>query len=258
MYCRIDKIQSPDLIKDYVETRLRLAGGSKEIFTDEAIDILWEYSDHGVPRLINKFCKLCLKAGETNGFENIDGLTAKQMAERFQKLTRQAPQKRIPRKRLRDNSVEKDAEMETPDHEPLEPLNLKGDSFGLAEELPDCQPLEGIAATEENEVAPEAISEPVWEEAREPVHYEDAIVGKFKIKIGIPLHLLKLATSSTRENRASLAGRLAGQVLDRYPQLTSEAAIDAISLWSEMRSIILSAFEREIAHTEAKAIATAG
>ncbi|MGD0234743.1 MAG: AAA family ATPase, partial [Syntrophorhabdales bacterium] len=49
-YCRIDKIQSPDLIKDYVETRLRLAGGSKEIFTDEAIDILWEYSDHGVPR----------------------------------------------------------------------------------------------------------------------------------------------------------------------------------------------------------------
>jgi general secretion pathway protein A len=265
MYCSIDKIQSPDLIRDYVETRLRLAGGSKKIFTDDAIDILWEYSEHGVPRLINKFCKLCLKAGETNGFENIGGLTAKQMAERFQKLTRQAPQKRIPRKRLRDNSVEKNAEMETPDHDPLEPLNLEGDSFGLAEALPDYQPLEGIAATEENEVAPEAISEPVWEEAREPVHeearsalYEEAIVGKFKIKIDIPLQLLKLATSSTRENRARLAGRLAGEVLDRYPQLTSEPAVDAIPLWSEIRSLILNAFEREIAYMEAEAIATAG
>jgi hypothetical protein len=155
--------------------------------------------------------------------------------------------------------------METPDHDPLEPLNLEGDSFGLAEAPPDYQPLEGIAATEENEVAPEAISEPVWEEAREPVHeearsalYEEAMVGKFKIKIDIPLQLLKLATSSTRENRARLAGRLAGEVLDRYPQLTSEPAVDPVPLWSELRSLIFSAFEREIAHMEAEAIATAG
>jgi hypothetical protein len=53
-------------------------------------------------------------------------------------------------------------------------------------------------------------------------------------------------------------GRLAGEVLDRYPQLTSEPAVDAIPLWSEIRSLILNAFEREIAHMEAEAIATAG
>ena len=81
--------------------------------------------------------------------------------------------------------------------------------------------------------------------------YEDAIVGKFKIKIGISFQLLKLATSSTRENRAKLAGSLAGQILDKYPQLTSEAAVDPVALWNEIK-VFLNAFEREIAQMEAE------
>ncbi len=265
IYCRIGKIQSPDLIRDYVETRLRLAGNSKKIFTDEAIDILWEYSEHGVPRLINKFCKLCLKAGETNGFEIIDSATAKQMAERFQKLTLRAPQKRVPRRRLRANRDKKSAQRETSEHRPSEPLTIEGDPLGLAEAPAAHQPREGIAAPEENEGTPEAISEAVWGEATEPVHeearsvlYEEALVGKFRIKIGIPLQLLNRAASSTRADRAKLAGRLAGQTLDSYPQLTSEADVDPISLWSEMRSLIVRAFERETAHMEAETLATVG
>ena len=126
-YCKIEKIQSSDLVGDYVETRLRLAGGSKKVFTDDAVKVLWECSDHGVPRLINKICKLCLKAGETNGFEIIDALTAKQVAERFQKLTGPALQKRKPRKRLRDNGTENSAEAEKTAHEPLEPLTFENE-----------------------------------------------------------------------------------------------------------------------------------
>jgi type II secretory pathway predicted ATPase ExeA len=263
-FCRIDKIQSLDLIKDYVETRLKLAGGSKTIFTHEAVDILWEYSNHGVPRLINKICKLCLKAGEANGFEIIDGVTAKQIAERFQKLTGPSLQKRRPHKRLRNNGVEQNADMETPEHEPSAPLSLANESFGLAEVLSDYEPLAGEAATK-GEVAPEALSESpqervtesVPEEARSEL-YEEAVVRKFKIKIGIPLQLLKMATSSTRENRAKLAGSLAAQTLDKYPQLTSEASVDTVALWSEIRSLILSALEREITHLETEPLATAG
>ncbi len=263
-YCRIDKIQSPDLIKDYVETRLRLAGGSKEIFTDEAIDILWEYSDHGVPRLINKICKLCLKAGETNGFELIDGLTAKQIAERFQKLTGPALQKRRPRKRLLGSAIQKSAEVEKNEEELPEPLTLQDTPFSPAEAPSDQEPVEGETALTEAEETPEATPEAVPEETRESVpqtrseFYEEAIVGKFKIKIGIPLQLLKVATSSTRENRAKLAGSLAAQTLDKYPQLTSETSVDPVALWSEIRSLILNAFERETVQPEAEEIATAG
>ncbi|HUJ89934.1 MAG TPA: AAA family ATPase, partial [Syntrophorhabdales bacterium] len=251
-YCRIDKIQSPDLIKDYVETRLRLASGSKKIFTDEAIDILWEYSEHGVPRLINKICKLCLKAGETNGFELVDGVTAKQIAERFQKLTGPALQKRRPRKRLLGGALQKkDAEEEKTEEELSESFTLQDKSLNAPEVSSDDEAIDDKTAFTESSETFEGTPETVQEETRRSVPdetrtelYEEAIVGKFKIKVGIPLQLLKMATSSTRENRAKLAGSLAAQTLDKYPQLTSETAVDPVALWSEIKSLVLNAFER--------------
>jgi general secretion pathway protein A len=262
-YCRIEKIESPELAKDYVETRLRLAGTSRKIFTDEAIDILWEYSDHGVPRLINKICKLCLRAGATTGAEIIDGATSKQVAERFHRLTGSALQKRRPRIRLWDNTVEKRTETETSECEHSESLNLGGESLDVAGALPDDQHLGGKAADEGNEAVPESVSEADRDEARESVPaearsklYEEAVIGRCKITIGIPLPLLDSVTSSTRENRAKLAGNLAAQTLEKYPQLTREAA-DAVALWSEIRNLILGVFEREIARSEAEVPATA-
>ena len=53
-YNRIDKIESVQKLKDYVETRIRLAGGTQAIFTDAAINALWEHSEHGVPRLVKQ------------------------------------------------------------------------------------------------------------------------------------------------------------------------------------------------------------
>jgi general secretion pathway protein A len=250
-YCRIDKIQSTDLVKDYVETRLRLAGGSRNVFTDDAIDILWEYSDHGVPRLINKICKLCLKAGETNGFELIDGATARQVAERFQKLTGPALQKRRPRKRTGNNGVEKTANVEKPEAEqPPQHLFLEQEILSPSEELADQEPEENEAATEEAEaVTAGSAPETAYESPASEI-YEEAIVGKFKIKIGIPAQLLKMAVSSTRENRVKLAGMLAAQTLDKYPQLTSETATDPVALWSEIKTLILNALEREAGRAE--------
>jgi hypothetical protein len=245
-YCRIDKIQSPDLVKDYVETRLRLAGSSRNVFTDDAIDILWEYSDHGVPRLINKICKLCLKAGETNGFELIDGATARQVAERFQKLTGPALQKRRPRKRTGNNGVEKTANVEKPEAEqPPHRLVLEEEVLSPSEEPTDQEPMESEAATDEAEAASAEVAPETAHETPATEIYEEAIVGKFKIKIVIPAQLLKMAVSSTRDNRVKLAGMLAAQTLDKYPQLTSETATDPVALWSEIKTLILNALERE-------------
>jgi hypothetical protein len=84
------------------------------------------------------------------------------------------------------------------------------------------------------------------------------VLGKYRIKVGIPLQLLKMAASSNRENRAKLAGSLAAQTLDKYPQLTGESAVDPVALWSEIRSLILNAFEREITQTETAEAAAAG
>jgi type II secretory pathway predicted ATPase ExeA len=106
-FSRIDKLETEDLIKTYVETRLSLAGGTKTIFADDAYGFLWEYSDNGVPRLINKICKLSLKAGETNQFSRISGEVVRQIGERFRHLAGPAIQKRRPRKRVESKAVEK-------------------------------------------------------------------------------------------------------------------------------------------------------
>lgn len=105
-YSMINKIESPDLLQTYVESRLRLAGGAKQIFTDDAISALWEHSDYGVPRLINKIAKLSLKAAETNELSEINGAVVNQIGERFKKLTRPAAAKRRPRKKIEEKVVQ--------------------------------------------------------------------------------------------------------------------------------------------------------
>jgi len=93
-YNRIEKMDNGELVRNYVDTRLKLAGGSKAIFTDGAIDKLYQYSESGVPRLVNKIAKLCLKAGETNNFTEIDGDTVEQIGQRFVRMSGPAVQKR--------------------------------------------------------------------------------------------------------------------------------------------------------------------
>jgi len=86
-YSRIGKLPSIESVKMYIESRLKRAGANIRIFDDECIPMIWEYSEHGVPRLINKICKLCLKAGETNQFDFISADIVAQVAGRLQKLT---------------------------------------------------------------------------------------------------------------------------------------------------------------------------
>jgi type II secretory pathway predicted ATPase ExeA len=98
-YGRIDKLPSAEAVTSYIETRLQLAGTKIKIFSEDCIPVIWEYSEQGVPRLINKLCKLCLKAGETNKLDYIRGDIVLQIAQRFQKLSKTAVQKRKPRVR---------------------------------------------------------------------------------------------------------------------------------------------------------------
>ena len=95
-YCKITRFESVGVVRKYVESRLKLSGATKQIFTDDAFDKIWENSDGGVPRLINKLCKLCLKAGETNSFSSIAGEVVDQIGSRFNKMTRPNVQRRLP------------------------------------------------------------------------------------------------------------------------------------------------------------------
>jgi hypothetical protein len=197
-YNRIEKIESPAVLRDYVETRLRLAGGSGMFFTESAFSALWEHSEHGVPRLVNKICKLCMKAGETNDFPVIDEEVVSQIGERFQRLTGHAAREKVSRPPA----------LESPPAVAEEPPRKTGEPSG--------------------EVSLETD------------------IGSLRIKIGIPPEILRQASTATHEARVKIAGALAAQNLQKYPQQAFSSAQDPVVLWSDVRRSILNAFE---AHT---------
>jgi type II secretory pathway predicted ATPase ExeA len=97
IYGRIDKLPSPEAVKKYVETRLHLAGTQKMIFPTESIRAIWDNSGEGVPRLVNRICKLCLIEAAGGGLTQVSAELVSQAAQRFKKLGEAAIQRRKPR-----------------------------------------------------------------------------------------------------------------------------------------------------------------
>jgi type II secretory pathway predicted ATPase ExeA len=231
-YCNIERIESEELVKTYVETRLALAGATKKIFIDDAISAIWIYSENGVPRLINKICKLCMKAGETNGLQEIDGNIVMQISERFQKLTGPAMPKRKPRLRSSE-----EANSDEPEEAAIE-----------AQETAEPQKVkQNVAMMNEQFVQPEPPPPPPSEatpfESRE--EGEEVSVGKYGINVNIPPHIMEQAQSFTEEHRSKLAGVLAAQTMQKHPQLTGSADIDPVTIWSDIRECILLRLKQE-------------
>lgn len=94
VYCKIHGLDSLEMTRDYIEHRLERAGLSgRKIFTNEAYKIIWDNSEDGTPRIINKICKLALKAAETNQLKEITGEVVKGIAGRFMRTYRKQRRK---------------------------------------------------------------------------------------------------------------------------------------------------------------------
>lgn len=89
VYCKVEGISNRATMKEYIEHRLERAGLSGDSpFTEDAYDALWEVTEHGLPRLINKMCKLSLKTAEINGLTTIGAGVVRAMASRFESIVR--------------------------------------------------------------------------------------------------------------------------------------------------------------------------
>ena len=223
-YSRIQKMSSEDTIRTYIETRLRLSGGTRKIFTDDSIGFLWEYSENGVPRLLNKIAKLCLKAGETNGFDSIDGETVRQVGERFRKLSSFAVHRRKPGKR--SDSL----------HVPVREVKQ-------ANVMPEEERDRGIisAVNETQSSQPPGNEEESNQAVKDDV--EEFEIGAFNIRIRIPLQNVPHIKYVSHDHRLKTAGVLAADVLKQHPQLTSAPSADPIAIWSDLRNLILQRLE---------------
>jgi type II secretory pathway predicted ATPase ExeA len=261
-YCIIDKIQSEELVKTYVETRLKLAGGTRKIFTDDAFGPLWEYSEYGVPRLINKICKLSLKAGETNGFDVIDGKAVEEIGHRFQKVTGPAVQKRKPRKRSVEATVQDHIHDDSIVLSFKKGDDAKGEDRGEKEAEAGRQSeaqgvVKGAVALVAQERKPEkrlksppkvvsAGSEDKTDPPRSSaVQPMEVTVGGKRITITIPFDVTERARTSSGEYRLKLAGVLAAEALKQNPQLVASHLADPVNIWGELRESFLTLFGSE-------------
>jgi type II secretory pathway predicted ATPase ExeA len=234
-YCNIERIASEELVKNYVETRLALAGATKKIFTDEAIHAVWIYSENGVPRLINKICKLCMKAGETNALQEINGSIVTQISERFQKLTGPAMPKRKPRLRTsEENNIDEPEETTVEEQDAAIAQKVEQDVVMMKEEIvhPESTPSPLLPP-------PEAAPCESKEEG------EEVSINKYGINVNIPPHIMEQAQSFTDEHRSKLAGVLAAQTMQKHPQLTGSVDIDPVTIWSDIRECILLKLKQE-------------
>lgn len=274
-YNRIERLESLELVQKFVETRLQLAGGTRRIFTDDAYEQILAHSHQGIPRLINKIAKLCLKAGETNGFDQINGDVVAQIASRFGTLPAPAAPKR--KSRIRQTAelagegevgtsdahmpIPSGAEMNMP---PMDEVRAASPLFSAlpapAEEgdngcIPadmvhtgiDAEPDERFCTRQQVGEAPlqlEYFSARIADRdepaARDVV--EEMQVGELKIKIDFPEQLITQTLSSSPEHRFRLAGMVAAETLKKYPQLTKTYFDDPVPIWQEIRDFVMDRF----------------
>ncbi|OGC03723.1 hypothetical protein A2276_07695 [candidate division WOR-1 bacterium RIFOXYA12_FULL_43_27] len=57
--------------REYLSYRISSAGGNPEIFLEEAVEEIYNYS-RGIPRMINNLCDLCLLIGSGKALKNIE------------------------------------------------------------------------------------------------------------------------------------------------------------------------------------------
>lgn len=71
-------LDSVQVVK-YIQHRLQVAGATREIFSPEAVQLIWQYT-RGVPRRINNVADLCLLYGLETKQPMIDGPTVRKAA----------------------------------------------------------------------------------------------------------------------------------------------------------------------------------
>jgi general secretion pathway protein A len=247
VYCRLHKIESRDLMRDYMEHRLERAGTTQRLFTGAAYDAIWEYSEHGVPRLINRVAKLALAAAQTQGMRLVDDTIVHQIGARFARMSATIPQ-------------EHQARMQDDMPTVAEPAPLPA---AEAEELPEGAAVTAAPSTPDNSLPFMAdVMGGDEEVSAEPSAGADAQArpnGSVEV-IKLPDQFYARAVGMPTDQRMKFAGQLAAQVLKKYPHLIQQLGTprglndDPVVAWTALRTIVLRQLEQRLAVQEDEAV----
>ena len=268
VYCHLEKMESWFMVRDYIDHRLERAGRKEAVFTDAAVQAIYECSEQGVPRLVNKLAKLALKAGETNGQASIEADIINAIGDRFKRFTRKDEPKKSEMMPDTDAATETVEAAESPApaevEQPAEPEQAvqETESETAAEAV---EPLEWSRAGAEGDQIWPGRQEAAEDEERSGDYYyqsaeeTETASGRFSEQSSdedteaavsitqvclddvLRPETLDAGKNADTSEKMKLAGQLAAEGIKRHPEYVSQTG-DPVVAWQELRNEILSAF----------------
>ncbi|MEJ2147151.1 MAG: AAA family ATPase [Acidobacteriota bacterium] len=253
VYSHLEPLESVQQVREYVDYRLSRAGATREIFEESAIEAVSRHSD-GIPRLINRLCKLSLKAGETNGLESIGEDLVEDIASRFDRGAR-ARYRARQRARARQSQLQMvpPEPPSVPESEETLPYPALTQDALLDERFSERPLSTGPHAlpSEKEEHLFETMEFPTHQvvefgsnghaEANERADPPSQLRSEAPRKdVLIPSEVIEaLRGLSDEDQRLRLAGQLAARQIQEHPEHYSDASIDPVRAWDQLRLEIL-------------------
>lgn len=252
VYARLEPLDSVGLVRQYVEHRLQRAGAQGPIFDNTAFEAIFEHSS-GVPRLINRVCKLSLKAGETNGLSIISGEVVKDIATRFEPSSRKTA-----RKATDETARPAPIPVVVPQASAEAHTRREGHSVAGVREVTEASKPDEVVARDYQliEAAKAEVfvanrsrrSEVPDENGNNGFHRHGAVSLKVKEEetdspgeqLAIPREVIEVLRNLRDERqRLRLAGQLAARQIQEHPERYTHAIVDPVQAWDQLRSEIL-------------------
>ncbi len=271
VYCRLTRMESWQVVRDYVDHRLERAGAKERIFTDDAVKAVYHYSENGVPRLVNKIAKLALKAGETNDTRQVGREIVEAVGERFRRFTREAAEPtddaselkvekpKKARKRAKAQPVDavteetivagQEQSAPTLEHAPMRAAAEGGEDTTVSAE--STLGFYGSAASsfrqQQKDFTDRASFYPGDDQNDEnapPQNAEEAAAAVSPVQVCMDdlmrTGALDKARGASKLERMKMAGQLAADEIKKHPEVVSLAS-DPVTMWKELRNEILTA-----------------
>ena len=238
VFCNLEPMDSAEVVQSYIQHRLAMAGCAARIFDSSGVEAVFTRSK-GVPRLVNRLCKLSMKAAETNQLTVISDGLVNQIADRFAPLE-SGSKTAAERKSLVRVPAAKKAE-------------IKKFPRAVEEEQAEIEEAHSPVIQPAPRPAPMPAENPVMTPAEVPAvaaasagsEVSDVIHGHERKKIRLmgvtQQSIYQLKDLKTSRDKLRYAGFLAARELKIHPERFEGIDSDPVRIWDDLRRAIIAA-----------------
>lgn len=241
VYCSLEPMDSAETVEAYIRHRLVVAGGTSPVFDHSGFEAIFERSG-GIPRLVNRICKLCMKAAETNQLELISGEIVHQIADRFARVEKGGKATAKAFERQEKQGSPKQVESRGELHE------FPAPGRQAVDETPETGEAEDISGAYRDAVAVLGGGSGGQRPCQQEPARKDGSPGqmrpeKKKIQLmGVtPKSIVHLKDMSSPRDKLRYAGLLAARELKINPERFEGIDSDPVKIWDDLRRAIIEA-----------------